>query len=365
MSINAFKPAKSVENGSWVIIQFTIPEDAIHNVERPGVIDANYADHRANKVTVAKIHGVDTTNFTLTDTTCQTAVNYLGGSRNYYKVGSDFIEPRFNPDLSVVQTSGIHFYSSVEGAMAVIRQDFPESLPYVHYSESGVAVYTETPDNVIIEKCPVTGLITCTRPKECLDYTVKGYYSNGSERFETTYVNGLVTRSVSYYPTGTPNEIHNYSDGSSTHEFFYESGSVRMQYTKNSGEIDGEVLYFAENGDIILRAYYAYGDLISATQMKSSGQSSFQQKIPQPAEEHPEPEPEQSGEYYEESCDNCDNCEYCDNCNNCETSQQEGGAAEPVDNQQPVEQASLLQTLMNKINELSVQLAQLQKSKTE
>lgn len=354
MSINAFKPAKSVDNGSWVIIQFTIPEDAVHNVERPGVIDTNYADHRANKVTVTKIHGVDTTTFTLTDTDCQTAVNYLGGSRNYYKVGSDFIEPRFNPDLSVVQCSGIHFYSSVEGAMAVIRQDFPEVLPFVRYSDSGVAVYTETPDNVIIEKCPVTGLVTCTRPKDCLDYTVRGYYQDGIVRYENTYVDGNRSKLVSYYPGGTPQEIHNYSDSSSSHELFYPNGSCRMQYTKNSGEIDGEVLYFAENGDILLRAYYSYGDLISATQMKSTGQSSFQQKIPQPAEEHPVPEPEESGE----------DCNYCEDCNDCECTQQEGGAAEPVDNQQPV-QESLLQTLMNKINQLSEQIAQLQKPKTE
>jgi len=348
MSINAFKPAKSNENGSWVIIQFTIPEDAVHNVERPGVIDANYADHRANKVTVSKIHGVDTTTFTLTDTGCQTAVNYLGGSRNYYKVGADFIEPRFNPDLSVVQTSGIHFYSSVEGAMALIRQEFPEALPRVRYSDSGVAVYTETSDGVIIEKCPVTGLITCTRPKECLDYTVKGYYQDGSDRYEKTFTNGQMTKTVSYYPGGTPQEIHSYSDSSSSHEFFYPNGSCRMQYTKNSGEIDGEVLYFAENGDILLRAYYAYGDLISATQMKSTGQSSFQQKIPQLAEEHPEPAPAQP----------CD-----EDCNDCECTQQEGGAAEPAE--LPPTQESLLQTLMNKINELSAQVGQLTKSKTE
>jgi len=91
-----------------------IPEDALTNIGRTGLVDTKYAKHRCNKALVVSLEN--------TTTEQQSEKSYTGVSAYWekqlnYIVGEMVEISDFNPDLQNECTKGIHFFLDKQRAL--------------------------------------------------------------------------------------------------------------------------------------------------------------------------------------------------------------------------------------------------------
>lgn len=101
-----YKKALSKDKHYNVIITLAIPYDAITNIERKGIVNADTAYHRCNKAKVIKIETVDGIQY-------EEAVSYHASSMAkplLYKVNEMVEVDNYDMDLDKVCSTGIHFF---------------------------------------------------------------------------------------------------------------------------------------------------------------------------------------------------------------------------------------------------------------
>ena len=208
-----YKVAKSLLDKK-VIITLEIPEDAITNMKRKDIFNAETAQYRTNKALVIKIEDNDGVTYDEAESLFVDKKKKLK-----YIVNKEVTSDDFDMNLEDVCAAGIHFFLSKD-----IAKNYP------------------TPDIY-------NGL-------------VESYYEDGRKSYEATFINnkqhGFET---AWFRDGSKKWISRYEDGNrhGLFEGWYENGNKRCEFNFVNNKMDGLDISWHENGNKSSECTYKNG----------------------------------------------------------------------------------------------------------
>ena len=195
-----YKIAKSL--GKRVVITLEIPEDAITNVKRSNIVNAETAKYRTMKAKVIKIEDSD-------GKTYNEAVSFNYKNSIKYKLDEELVSHDFDMNLEITCSTGIHFFLSKQMA---------ETYGLVSI-ENGIL--TAWHNNGVKE----SEITFVNNNAQGISYQ---WYENGKNKCECTFLNGI---------------LHG------LHTEWYENGNKQKESTFVNGKLDGLFTEWNEKGD--------------------------------------------------------------------------------------------------------------------
>lgn len=170
-----YKKALSKDLHYVVIITLAIPYDAITNIKRKGIVNANTAHYRCNKAEVIKIETMDGIQY-------DEAVSYHGSSMVkplLYKVNEMVEVDNYDMDLDIVHSTGIHFF---------LTKTMAEQYECVNI-ENGILTSYDSNGAIIEQTSYVNGKKNGISIRYCEDSSRKEvtYIDNYRHGFEVSY----------------------------------------------------------------------------------------------------------------------------------------------------------------------------------
>ena len=204
-------------------------KDTKHNELRTSVVDAKYAQFRANKFVTELILNI------VTFEEMHSVTSYYYSEKTFYKVGEVVVPSSYDENIENIDSFGISYFKSYEGA-------FYYGFPTVEF----------TLDVTFLSNTP------------CV---IKRWYPNGSLQFYGQYVNNqlygpciwyfdrqskdsplIISKSGTYCLSNQKNTLYVCSG---VWKHFYESGQIqKIETFDGTGVLNGYVAEYDTNGNI-------------------------------------------------------------------------------------------------------------------
>ena len=256
-----YKIAKSF--GKRVVITLEIPEDAITNVNRKNIVNAETAKYRTMKAKVIKIEDSD-------GKTYNEAVSFNYDKNSItYKLDEELVCHDFDMNLENACGAGIHF---------VLSKSLAETYGLVRIENGILTAWhnngVKARDTTFVDNKP-QGLDTCwyengnkTHEYNALNDKKDGlcieWYENGNKKVEYTIVNGkLDGLNTDWYENGNKKKefilVNGNLDGLSNQ--WYENGKNKCECTFINGILHGLHTEWYENGNKQKESTFVNGKL--------------------------------------------------------------------------------------------------------
>lgn len=136
-----YKYAVTEDRENWAIVTLDIPEDALTNIERSGIVHAQTASYRTNKATVVAIEDIH-------GKPMLRAVSRDSFKKQVYVVGKVIHVLDYDTDVDNIETTGIHFY--LDKAVVLARMNPKDTRFY--YSNGQLAQQSSSSNGYVTRR---------------------------------------------------------------------------------------------------------------------------------------------------------------------------------------------------------------------